>query len=111
MARKRKSSTREVRNRHITVWMSPSEQEYLRDRAGSLSLSEYFLNAGLGHSIPQRRKRQSVPEVNRSIYLELSKISQALQCGALDPELLNDLMQQIQILRLQLINANLEEEP
>jgi hypothetical protein len=109
MARKRKSPTGEVRDRHITVWMSQSERAYLRDRAGSLSLSEYFLNAGLGHSIPQRRQRQTIPEVNRAIYLELSKISQALQSNALDPTLLNDLMQQIQILRMQLINADTEE--
>lgn len=111
MARKRKSPTGEVRDRHITVWMSLSEQSYLRDRAGSLSLSEYFLNAGLGKPIPQRRKRQSIPEINRLTYLELGKITTALnQQNTRDDAVLNELMQQIQTLRLQIIAAE-EEEP
>ncbi|KAM3099275.1 MobC family plasmid mobilization relaxosome protein [Phormidesmis sp. 146-12] len=78
MARQRKSPTGEVRDKHITVWVSESERAYLVDRSGSLSMSEYLLQAGLGQTIPQRRSRPRVPEINRLIYLELSRISNNL---------------------------------
>jgi hypothetical protein len=62
----------------IPVYMSPTERETLGERAGSLSLSEYLLMAGLGHYVSQRRQRLPVPELNRLIYLELEKVSRNL---------------------------------
>ncbi|BAU15919.1 hypothetical protein LEP3755_64850 (plasmid) [Leptolyngbya sp. NIES-3755] len=75
MPRKRKSPTGEARTQAVRVHMSPTEQQCIQDKAGSLSLSEYLLTAGLGQSVPQRRQRLRVPEVNRLTYVELGKIS------------------------------------
>ena len=75
MPRKRKSLTGEVRSQAVRVHMTPSERQYIQDKAGSSSLSEYLLTAGLGQPIPQRRQRLRVPEVNRLIYVELGRIS------------------------------------
>jgi hypothetical protein len=74
MPRKRKSSTGELRDKAIRVHLTVSELEYLKERAGSLSLSEYLLKAGLGQAIPQRRKRQPLPQVNRELLLQVGRM-------------------------------------
>ncbi len=127
MARKRKSPTGEVRDKHITVWVSESERSYLDDRAGSLSMSEYLLQAGLGQPIPQRRSRPRVPEMNRLIYLELGRISnnlnqlakasntatQANQSCKIDLTVIAELKTQIKEIRLAVIaiDPHHEDEP
>lgn len=78
MPRQRKSPTGELRTVAIPVYMSPSERQDLGARAGSLSLSEYLLVAGLGQSVPRRRQPLPVPELNRLMYLELEKVSRNL---------------------------------
>ncbi len=127
MARKRKSPTGEVRDKHITVWVSESERSYLDDRAGSLSMSEYLLKAGLGQPVPQRRSRPRVPEMNRLIYLELGRINNNLnqiarasnlathtyQSCKIDPTVIAELKTQIKEIRLAVmaIDPNHEDEP
>ncbi len=74
MPRHRKSPTGELRDKAVRVHMSQSEQRYLQERAGRLSLSEYLLQAGLGQKIPQRRQRQRVPQLNRELLLLLGRI-------------------------------------
>ncbi|MGA7937868.1 MAG: hypothetical protein WCA35_30240 [Kovacikia sp.] len=127
MPRNRKSPTGERRDRAIRVHMSATEQSYLQERAGALSLSEYLLRAGLGQSIPQRRKRQRVPLVNRELLLELGKIGgnlnqmaracslavrQGMGCS-IDPAILRDLAAAIQRLSYQVggIDPTEDEDP
>jgi hypothetical protein len=79
MPRHRKSSTGELKTKRIPVCVTESEYEYIRERSGALSMSEYLLRAGLNETIPQRRSRRLTPELNRLTYLELGNINQALQ--------------------------------
>jgi Bacterial mobilisation protein (MobC) len=74
MPRSRKSTTGEIRDQVIPIRLSATELRYVKERAGSLSLSEFFRKAGLGQSIPQRRKRQILPQLHREMLLELGKI-------------------------------------
>lgn len=78
MPRQRKSPTGELRTLAVPVYMSATERQDLGERAGSLSLSEYLLMAGLGQYVSQRRQRLPVPELNRLTYLELEKIGRNL---------------------------------
>ncbi|MBD1822938.1 plasmid mobilization relaxosome protein MobC [Cyanobacteria bacterium FACHB-DQ100] len=78
MPRQRKSPTGELRTLAVPVYMSSTERQNLGERAGSLSLSEYLLMAGLGQHVPQRRQPLPVPELNRLTYLELEKIGRNL---------------------------------
>jgi Bacterial mobilisation protein (MobC) len=78
MPRQRKSPTGELRTLAVPVYMSSTERQDLGERAGSLSLSEYLLMAGLGQYVSQRRQRLPVPELNRLTYLELEKIGRNL---------------------------------
>jgi hypothetical protein len=74
MTRPRKSTTGEIRDQVVPIRLSATELNYVKERAGSLSLSEFFRNAGLGQPIPQRRKRQPLPQLHREMLLELGKI-------------------------------------
>jgi hypothetical protein len=78
MARRKRTATGEVSNRFINIRLSPSEYQYVKEVAGPLSLSEYFRRAGLGQSVPQRRKPQPLPQVNRELLVEMGKMSNAL---------------------------------
>jgi hypothetical protein len=74
MPRPRKSKTGEVRNQVVPIRLSETELRYVKERAGSLSLSEFFRKAGLGQQIPQRRKRPPLPQLHRDMLLALGKI-------------------------------------
>ncbi len=79
MSDNQKAATKELKTKRIPVLVTEREYEFIRERAGSLSMSAYLLRAGLNEPIPQRRPRHRTPEINRLTYLELSRISQALQ--------------------------------
>ncbi len=79
MSDNRKSLTKELKTKRIPVAVTEREYALIRERSGSLSMSAYLLRAGLNETIPQRRPRHRTPAINRLTYLELSRISQALQ--------------------------------
>jgi hypothetical protein len=122
--RQRKSSTGEARTKVIQVCVSETEQQCIKDRAGSLSMSEFLLRAGLGQSIPQRRRSLPVPEVNRRVYMELGNVSnnlnqiaracnQAVQLGQsieVDSDVIRQMLAQMKEIRLAVIGAEVDQE-
>jgi Bacterial mobilisation protein (MobC) len=125
MPRKRRSATGELKDKTIRVCVTQSEYESIRQRAGLLSMSEYLLQLGLGHPIPQRRRPKPVPQINRLSYLELGNISnnlnqiarachQSLQRGQrfqvdLDA-FLPSLLAEIKSIRLAMIGAEVDQD-
>ncbi|MEB3356049.1 MAG: plasmid mobilization relaxosome protein MobC [Synechococcales bacterium] len=112
MARQKRTTTGETSHKFVSIRLTPSEHQYFRDLAGSLSLSEFFRRAGLGQPIPQYRKAQPVPQVNREVLLELGRIGSnlnqisrschiALKQGqgcSVDPSVLEELRAQLKTL-------------
>lgn len=78
MARRKRDGSGEVSHKFVNIRLTESEHRYVKELAGSLSLSEFFRRAGLGHRIPQRRKAQPIPQVNRELLLEMGRIGSNL---------------------------------
>ena len=65
----------------VTIRLTPEERDYLKETAGHLSISQYVRHKVLDQQIPQttikelkRKQSQQIPEVNRLLYVELSRI-------------------------------------
>ena len=108
----------------VPVRFEPAERDYIKDVAGSLSISEYIRRAALNKPIPQHRRKQRVPEVNRLTYVELGQIGNNLNqiakaCNIaikqgqgcnIDPDIFIALSQKLDLLRLSVLALTPEED-
>lgn len=71
----------------VKVYLTDEEKQTALERAGGLSLSEYFRRMGLG----KRALSPPVPAINRQTYLLLAEVNEALQQLAIAPASASDL--------------------
>ena len=104
-----------VKPKAVKVYLTEAEKQAVLNRAGMLSLSEYFRRAGLG----KRSRSPPAPEINRLTYLALAEIGESLQQVAIalstsqqvplpDLSSIELLSQQLEQIRWQLIAPDAE---
>lgn len=103
MIQPRSSPTGEVRNRRITVRVSPTEKEDLRARAGTLSMGSYLRKLGLAEQVSIRRKPNQrgvvvLPACYRLAVQQLGEIYRTLGYAQQYPQVVTECRQQIKAL-------------
>lgn len=67
----------ERREIKINFWITPSEEEQLKERCQGIKVSKYIRSILFGYAQP--RPRQMMPEINRATYMELGKLTKLIE--------------------------------